>query len=104
MVAWYNHNVQPTDQLIEALDREQVEDARQRSVTSKLLLGGDLFDAAYAVTLSGIRAQYPAISNERDGNSATAPRTRTTACNQYGTRSLFEQLLVESRRFEPEQP
>jgi hypothetical protein len=25
-------------------------------------------------------------------------------CDQHGTRSLFEQLLVESRRFEPEQP
>lgn len=25
-------------------------------------------------------------------------------CDQHGTRSLFEQLFVESRRFEPEQP
>ena len=25
-------------------------------------------------------------------------------CDQHGTRSLFEQLLVESRRFEQEQP
>jgi hypothetical protein len=56
--------MQPTKEFID-LDREQVEDARRLSVAQKLLLGGDLFDAACAVTLSGIRAQHPGISPER---------------------------------------
>jgi hypothetical protein len=33
------------------------------SVEQKLLLGGDLFDAACDVTLSGIRIQHPGIND-----------------------------------------
>ena len=64
-VARYNAYMQPTHELVEALEREQVEDARRQSPAQKLLLGGDLFDAAREVMLSGIRAQYPGISDER---------------------------------------
>ena len=43
--------------------REEIEDARRLSVARKLALGGDLFDAACQVTLSGIHAQNPGISH-----------------------------------------
>jgi hypothetical protein len=55
--------MQPTKELIDALEREEIEDARRMSVEQKLLLGGDLFDAACDVTLSGIRIQHPGIND-----------------------------------------
>jgi hypothetical protein len=54
--------MEPTRELIEQLEREDVERARAMSISQKLALGGDLFDAACEVTLSGIRAQYSGIS------------------------------------------
>ena len=57
--------MEPTQELIDQLRREEIEDARQMSVAQKLEAGGDLFDMACEVTLSGIRAQYPGISEER---------------------------------------
>ena len=56
--------MQPSRELIDELEREKVADARRQSVAEKLLLGGDLFDSACAVTLSGIRAQYPGITEQ----------------------------------------
>ena len=48
---------------IVSLRREEIEDARRLSVQQKLELSGDLFDAACEVTLSGIRAENPGISD-----------------------------------------
>ena len=42
--------------------REEIEDARRLTIEQKLALGGDLFDAACEVTMSGIFAQHPGIS------------------------------------------
>jgi hypothetical protein len=41
--------------------QEELEDARRLTVSQKLALGGDLFDSACQVTLSGIFAQHPGI-------------------------------------------
>ena len=47
---------------VTSLRREEIEDSRRLSVQQKLELGGELFDAACEVTLSGIRAQHPGIT------------------------------------------
>ena len=55
--------MEPTPELIDQLWREEIDDARRLTVKQRLELGGDLFDAACAVTLSGIRSQYPGVSD-----------------------------------------
>ncbi len=55
--------MEPDDALIAELRREEIEDARRLSLSQKLALGGDLFDAACEVTLSSIRAEHPEISS-----------------------------------------
>lgn len=42
--------------------QEEVARARRQSPETKLALGGELFDAACEVTLSGITFQHPGIS------------------------------------------
>lgn len=42
--------------------KEEVRRARAQTPQQKFLLGGELFDAACEVTLSGIRAQNPGIT------------------------------------------
>lgn len=54
--------MEPTRELLDELRREEIEDARRLTVAQKLALGGDLFDMACEVTLSGIRAENPGIS------------------------------------------
>jgi len=56
--------MEPTPELIEALDREEIEDARRLSVERKLELSGELFDYACEITLMGIRWQNPGVSDE----------------------------------------
>ena len=56
--------MEPSPELLDQLRREEIEDARQLTVEQKLALGADLFDMACEVTLSGIRAQNPGISDE----------------------------------------
>jgi hypothetical protein len=57
--------MEPTKELIDQLRREDIEDARKMTISQKLEAGGDLFDYACSITLSGIKNQYPGIS-ERD--------------------------------------
>lgn len=57
--------MEPTPELIEALRREEVEDARRLSIERKLELGGELFDYACQITLGGIRMQNPGITTEK---------------------------------------
>jgi hypothetical protein len=54
--------MEPTPELIEALDREDIEQARRMTGSQKLRAGGDLFDDACRWTLAGIRADHPGIS------------------------------------------
>jgi hypothetical protein len=54
---------EPTSELIEALDREDIEQARRMTASQKLRAGGDLFDDASCWTLAGIRHDHPGISD-----------------------------------------
>ncbi len=54
--------MEPTPELIDALDREDIEQARRMTPSQKLRAGGDLFDDACRWTLAGIRADHPGIS------------------------------------------
>lgn len=47
------------------LRREEIEDSKRLTVAERLQLGGDLFDSACQVTLSGIRMQNPGIALEQ---------------------------------------
>jgi hypothetical protein len=55
--------MQPTDQLIDELDREELDRARRMTASQKLRAGGDLFDDACRWTLAGIRRDFPGISD-----------------------------------------
>jgi hypothetical protein len=54
----------PTQELIEQLNREDIEQARRTSPSQKLRAGGDLFDNACRWMLAGIRKEFPNISDE----------------------------------------
>ena len=51
--------------LAEELYRERVADARAMAPEDKLLAGEDLFDYACAITLAGIRDQFPGLSEDQ---------------------------------------
>jgi hypothetical protein len=53
------------DELISALDAEDLEQARMMSPSQKLRAGGDLFDDACRWTLAGIRDQHPDFTPEQ---------------------------------------
>ncbi len=52
------------DDLIDQLDDEDDNQARQMTGSQKLRAGGDLFDEACRWTLAGIRRQFPGITTE----------------------------------------
>jgi hypothetical protein len=52
--------MEPTPELLRELRREEIDDARRMSVEAKLRAGGELFDTACQVTISGIRWEHPA--------------------------------------------
>jgi hypothetical protein len=51
--------------LADELYRERVRAARQMSPEEKLLAGEELFDYACAITLAGIRNQFPEATEEQ---------------------------------------
>lgn len=51
--------MEPTLELIEELDREEVERARAMPPAEKLIAGARLFDYACSITMAGIRKQFP---------------------------------------------
>lgn len=56
--------MEPSKELIEQLDREDIEQSRRMSGSQKLRAGGDLFDEACRWTLAGIRHDNPGITPE----------------------------------------
>lgn len=54
--------MEPTQELLRQLDREDFEQTRRMTASQKLRAGGDLFDDACRWTLAGIRRQHPGIS------------------------------------------
>jgi hypothetical protein len=75
--------MEPTKELIDALYIEDIRDARRMTVAQRLRAGGDLFDSACAVTLSGIRGQNPGIS---DADAMRELRRRVELGRQLETR------------------
>ena len=57
--------MEPSDELIAQLHREDLEQARRMTPEQKFRAGGDLFDAACRWTLAGIRHQNPGISEQQ---------------------------------------
>jgi hypothetical protein len=55
--------MEPTQELLDQLAREDIEQARRMSPSQKLLAGGELFDDACRWTLAGIRRDHPGISH-----------------------------------------
>jgi hypothetical protein len=56
--------MEPTKELIDRLWWEEVLAARELTIAQKLALCGDLFDYACQITLSGIRADHPGITDD----------------------------------------
>ena len=54
--------MEPTRELLDQLEREDIEQARRMTPAQKLRAGGELFDEACRWTLAGIRKDYPGIS------------------------------------------
>jgi hypothetical protein len=57
--------MEPTDELIEALRREEIEDARRLTFSQKFLAGAELFDYACEISKGGIRMQHPNFNDEQ---------------------------------------
>lgn len=51
--------MQPTRRLIDLLETEDVERARQMSFAEKFMAGAELFEHACAISRAGIRMQHP---------------------------------------------
>jgi hypothetical protein len=51
--------MEPTLELIDALDREDIEQARRMTFEQKFMAGAELFDYACGITKAGIRWQNP---------------------------------------------
>ena len=56
--------MEPTDELIAQLHREDLEQARRMTPEEKLLAGAELFDYACSIAKAGIRAQHPEADEE----------------------------------------
>jgi hypothetical protein len=51
--------MEPTQELVDALERDKVRQARAMSPADKFIAGARLFDFACSITKSGIRHQHP---------------------------------------------
>lgn len=56
--------MEPSEDLLAQLNREDIEQARRMTGSQKLRAGGDLFDDACRWTLAGIRNDHPGITPE----------------------------------------
>jgi hypothetical protein len=54
--------MEPTDELLDRLDADDIAQARRMTGAQRLRAGGELFDDACRWTLAGIRAQHAGIS------------------------------------------
>jgi hypothetical protein len=57
--------MEPTQELVDALYREKVLRARKMAPGEKLFAGAELFDMACAITLAGIRDQFPEADEQK---------------------------------------
>ena len=56
--------MEPTKELIDALWRDKVEQARRSAPEEKLRAGGELYDEVIERMIAGIRMQFPQASDE----------------------------------------
>ncbi len=73
----------PSEELLEQLTKEDIEQARAMPPSQKLRAGGDLFDEACRWTLAGIRHQHPGIS-EADAFAELQRRIDRSAAREEG--------------------
>lgn len=57
--------MEPTQELIDSLRREDIQQAREMTLAQKFFAGAELFDYACAVTSSGIRFENPTFTQEQ---------------------------------------
>lgn len=57
--------MEPTKELFDQLEREEVQDPRRMSFAQKFLGGAALFDYAWAISFAGIRRQHPDFDDEQ---------------------------------------
>jgi hypothetical protein len=57
--------MEPTEKLLDALQREDIEDARRMNFAEKFLAGAELFDYACRITKAGIRMQHPDFDEQQ---------------------------------------
>lgn len=57
--------MEPTQELIDQLYREDLEHARKMTFEQKFWAGAQLFDDACRVTKAGIRHQYPTFNDDQ---------------------------------------
>lgn len=56
--------MEPTQELVDALYREELEAARRMPFAEKLLEGPRLFDRSRRLMLAGLRAEHPGASED----------------------------------------
>jgi len=57
--------MQPSDELIAAIERDKVRAARAMRPEDKLLAGPRLFDRARRIMADGVRHEFPGLSEEQ---------------------------------------
>jgi hypothetical protein len=57
--------MEPTPELVEALDREDIEQARRMTFEQKFMAGAELFDYACDISKSGTRWQNPGFNEQQ---------------------------------------
>lgn len=57
--------MQPTQELIDALWRDKIEQAQRMTEKQRLEAGGELFDYACRITSAGIRCDHPDWTNRQ---------------------------------------
>ena len=57
--------MQPTRELIRAIERDKIELAREMTLSQRLEAGGELFDSACEVAKAGIRMMHPDADEAR---------------------------------------
>ena len=65
MTRCYNTEMQPTKELIDQLERDDIEQARQMTFAQKFIAGAELFEYACAISRAGIRMQHPEFDEQQ---------------------------------------
>jgi hypothetical protein len=57
--------MEPSKELIQQLQREEIEDARRMTLAAKFWAGAELFDYACTIARAGIRADHPSFNEDQ---------------------------------------